>query len=427
MRTTSNQTTENKSTTKPVSVNRKLNSIVSTVDFEANNSDAVLQRRIIDVLSNDAEGKRLSSVQQMIDNSEQVKYMTQLQGTAKKHTEQHINYDHLQTNIQKQPFFENSSPIQRIIERSKGNPYKSAVLRSNSDVLIGADPQQIEFLQQLHQDRTKTYSINEARQLVGLAPLAQDESGPKAPFGAMRWDMDPSAAPHMQVVDSDSGGFIAQSGQSGFEDEPMISMSIGLGASELQHGSVRDRDQVATTGLSPNLAAQSAGLPPGPYEWLHLVAFSIGETHVGQISAESRAWLEKSDQAQQITENMVLGSKAANTAMIEFESFIKQTMKADPSLRLNLVVYADVQQDVCQNKVFNWARSIRYHFNFVMPNNSLSPPFLADFNTLDPKAPPIREFEEMMGKLKQQLTFFSISSPSIGPSTTGMEKVSSGY
>ncbi len=122
-------------------------------------------------------------------------------------------------------------------------------------------------------------------------------------------------------------------------------------------------------GLSPNKVAEAAGFEKGGgWEWLHLVAFSFGHQYVSSLSDSSLSLFRKTKQQQQIPENLVLGTAAANTAMLQVESAIKASLAGQPDLQLQLWAHASENSHEATVDGDTWffksCDEIRYHFRF---------------------------------------------------------------
>lgn len=344
------------------------------------------------------------------------------------------------------------APIQRKIEG-----YKGKTLRKDAKVLQGLNPSQIEEMQRIHREEADI-SQDDARIAVGALPLPKGSESGNAPF-PWRWDQSQGGKGHLGTPMNSSGGFVQNSASfdspspfGGFssynfgvryegpesgdffpvqEDEnsqmtdiddtdmditplpydgpmPQISAVLGSSYGDLSSTSKRAVTQSSVMdNVSPNKAANALGFPNQGgrgWEWLHLVAFSIQQTHVGAISQTSLALMDHTRQPQQIRENLVLGSAESNTAMLAFESHIKQLMAKDRSLQLNLFVAADKadRQVVIEGrqKVVPVATRIRYHFNFTKAPNLVSAPVLVDFDPQNRAKPCTHEYAATLENLR---------------------------
>ena len=211
-----------------------------------------------------------------------------------------------------------------------------------------------------------------------------------------------------------------------------ISMVNGSQFGDLTVGSDREWSQSRVMGyVSPNKAAAIMGLPcPNKlsWEWLHLVAFSIKETHVNTLSNESILAIGVTNQPQQIRENLVLGTCAANTAMLAFEANIKFIMSQNRNLRLNLVATAHKKdQGIVYEgsiKKVPVANKIQYDFQFFTDQNQYTPPVVLTFDTQSHDKPLANDFEaskEGLQNIVDQLKQYN--QPFYGISTQGYNQV----
>ncbi len=232
----------------------------------------------------------------------------------------------------------------------------------------------------------------------------------------------------MHQVVNNGGGFV-QYPYSGlpqaFGQAHQISLVSGSNFSDLQQGTQRKKSQSAVMGyISPNDAAGALGLGAGSWEWLHLVAFSIRETHVSSITVNSRNLIERTNQPQQIQENLVLGSVGANTAMLTYETMIKNTMRIRPSWKLDLFVAADIEQMDFNGRKIPVANRIDFHFQFRTEQDNVMPPVILAFNPKDPKAPTRQEFQNVTASLERFLNENPVNIPGfLGLGTEGYEQV----
>jgi hypothetical protein len=182
--------------------------------------------------------------------------------------------------------------------------------------------------------------------------------------------------------------------------------------------------------VSPNAAAHALGLPAPnnrAWEWLHLVAFSIRQTHIDAPSAQSMNLIQRTGQPQQIRENLVLGTAAANTAMLSYETAIKTIMRHDPSLKLDLFVAAHKEDRIATNTrgqqvAVPVATRIDYHFMFRAADGRVTPPVILAFDTMDHRPPPRSEYGEVVTALAQHLQH-ALSGGVHGMQTTGFTAV----
>ncbi|MCB9231047.1 MAG: DUF4157 domain-containing protein [Bacteroidia bacterium] len=205
-------------------------------------------------------------------------------------------------------------------------------------------------------------------------------------------------------------------------------------------GTQRDKSQNKVMGnLSPNEAAFCAGLTTDEnttdWEWLHLVAFSIGETHVSDLSDESALMINNFEQEQQIAENLVLGTSASNTAMIIFEEAIKDALRTHQNLRVHLIAMADGAEITIQprTKIYKLfkAHRIRYHFMFFSQNGNnqqVAEPVLVDFDTLSHDIPLEQNINVVKSRIFQSLTNLQqVPNPIQGPYINGMSQAQRGW
>lgn len=96
---------------------------------------------------------------------------------------------------------------------------------------------------------------------------------------------------------------------------------------------------------SANDVAKMLGLPPVGWEWLHMIAFTLGG-YGGEA---------------QVPENLVLGTAAANTAMMCLEGFVKKMLAKGHFERAEIGVVKPPMAPNC-----GWiTQSIRYSVKFV--------------------------------------------------------------
>ena len=239
----------------------------------------------------------------------------------------------------------------------------------------------------------------------------------------------------MTTVTEDAGGMVhyPRAGLPARTEEDAAQMSLVAGSeyADMPTGHRRNIAQSAVLGnVSPNQAAGYLGLPrPSAlsWEWLHLVAFSIRETHVDALSAQSMQLMARTGQPQQIRENLVLGTAASNTAMLSYETAIKHVMRAEPRLRLNLFVAASKHDVEVPNTsglrvAIPVATRIDYHFNFTAPDGSVSAPFVLAFDPTSHEAPPRSEYDEVVAAINRNL-HESFTAGVEGMRTTGFASV----
>lgn len=298
--------------------------------------------------------------------------------------------------------------IQRVI-----NGYKPGKLRSNYKVMKDLNSEQMKSVQQMHEDLDRTYALNEARQLVGAQPIDDVRTGHSAPFPWRYSGTDD----YMDTNTNNSGGFV-QYPSSGLPEHlgeyQQTSLVSGSAYQDLQQGSKRAITQTSVMGnISPNVAAQTLCLPEGAWEWLHLVAFSIKQTHIDSLSVQSMNLIKRTNQPQQIRENLVLGSAGANTAMLTYESLIKSFMRKRPAWALDLYVNADVDVVYLPVKGLSIpvAKRIDYHFQFRTDKGEVTPPVILAFNPMDIMAPSLSEYGRVTEMLRKFLTDYPITTP----------------
>lgn len=199
------------------------------------------------------------------------------------------------------------------------------------------------------------------------------------------------------------------------------SFVVGSRYENMQQGSKRNVTQSAVMGISPNVAAQKLRLGQGAWEWLHMVAFSIRQTHISSMSAASLAMFTRTGQPQQISENLVLGSAGANTAMLTYETLIKNVMREQPGWRLNLSVQADVKRPTVGGVTIPVAQSIAFDFFFITADDKVTPPVVLRFNSLSLSAPSQQEYANVVQGLKAFIAEQQVARPSglMGISTHG--------
>ena len=255
------------------------------------------------------------------------------------------------------------------------------------------------------------------------------------PFGAWRYQQGGQGT-GMQVQQNSSGGLVSSGPQNASYDsrdpnrddsqltgkqlrglpQPDVrsSLALNMNSGGLTDTSKRERDQNTIQGdlsttqrtLSATAVARQLGAQgvtelqgdSGLWEWLHLVAFSIGPSHVLGLSDASRQWLGTSEQTAQITENLILGTKEANTAMLTFETGLKKFLQLDPSCSVTLAVYTtgikyvDVPSLDARVPV---ARALKFDYFFVVGPNQVTAPASLTFDLFSHSAPSFAEFDSM--------------------------------
>lgn len=291
------------------------------------------------------------------------------------------------------------APAQLLIEG-----YKPGKLQARFTVMSGLDDQQMKKMQELHNLPNKI-SREDARKMVGAAAQdGQSSSGMSVPF-PFRYNKSGEHA--METFQNDGGGFVQypSTGLPGLQGHGnQMSLVSGSAYDDLQKGSKRNVTQSAVMGnVSPNAAAKALKLGDGAWEWLHLVAFSIKQTHVSSVSAQSLKLMDRTNQPQQIRENLVLGSAGANTAMLTYESLIKNFMKERPNWTLDLFVSADIKHAKVDGVTIPVANRIDYHFQFRTEDGEVTPPVILAFSPLDPTKPTLEEFASVVENLQKFL------------------------
>jgi hypothetical protein len=203
------------------------------------------------------------------------------------------------------------------------------------------------------------------------------------------------------------GGFISRpvGASTDWQTEEMVtevSAAVDIGHSDMPTGSKRAVTQGVIMGISPNVAANALGLSKPYYpnwEWLHLVAFSISPTHVGELSEDSSDLLERTNQPQQLRENLVLGTAASNTEMLSWETVIKKAAK-HYGLLLQLIVYPTVMNYQVDGGTVPVCQRMKYHFIFLTPDRGKSTvPFIIEFDTLSHDKPTKVSFEAVVDQV----------------------------
>jgi hypothetical protein len=263
------------------------------------------------------------------------------------------------------------------------------------------------------------------------------------PFGRMRFE-DGGQGTGMKLSQNDSTGFFVNAPSNSpqpfqfFVDNPksdiptdqlvaqfpgtaLSTAAIGIDSDDLTSGSKRERDQGRIMGdlsdtertLSATKVAQAiteegiAKLPGGNWEWLHLVAFSIGPNKVLGLSDASSTWLESHEQTAQISENLILGTKEANSAMLTFETALKNLL-VKYECEVNLVVLCMVQK--IKLKKFSAdipvANELKFEYQFVFrPQNGdtvlYTSPASITFSLISHQPPSFGEFEKFYGECEK--------------------------
>jgi hypothetical protein len=179
-------------------------------------------------------------------------------------------------------------------------------------------------------------------------------------------------------------------------------------------------------GVSPNEAAKSLGLPAPQklsWEWLHLVAHSMKPTHVGELSETSRELIDRTGQPQQTRENLVLGTAAANTVMLSYETAIKAILGEHRDWTVDVWVAATVDERPVQKgkktvsvPLATW---IDYHVMFRTGDGKVVPPVVLSFDPSSHEKPPKDEFHAVVAELDAHLTQ-AIGVSVVGARTKGM-------
>ncbi len=187
------------------------------------------------------------------------------------------------------------------------------------------------------------------------------------------------------------------------EEDFKVSVAKGVSYSDLPKTSKRAVTQSKVMNdLSPNVAAAALGLskPTFPnWEWLHLVAFSIRPTHVSELSQKSKLQVKKHHQVQQIAENLVLGTAAANTEMLNFESSIKEMLKAHRDYKLELAAMPLIENQEVEidddDYTVPLCKVMRYDFFFYNDTKETVGPFVVTFDCLSHTKPASASFREV--------------------------------
>nr|WP_199039602.1 hypothetical protein [Dyella sp. ASV24] len=131
---------------------------------------------------------------------------------------------------------------------------------------------------------------------------------------------------------------------------------------------------------SANEMAKLLGLAPVGFEWLHLIAFSLGG-HQGQA---------------QIPENLVLGTESANTAMMLIEGFVKDQLRTSARYKSVTICVSRT----CPVRSCGWfVTNIRYMIKFDAGKGMSKKYVLEQFNPLQTIAPPFA-IKEMAEKVR---------------------------
>lgn len=221
-------------------------------------------------------------------------------------------------------------------------------------------------------------------------------------------------APTTMSIESTPGGFLSKPvnhqpywQQQDYQVKQSIAYNISY--DDMPTGGKRAVSQGDIMGVSPNVAAKLLKLsnPQFPYwEWLHMIAFSIKPTHVDELSEESSDLLERTNQPQQISENLVLGTAASNTEMLSWETAIKSFAKKYPYLQLQLVAIPVIENRVVvvdgDTVTIPVCVRMKYDFNFSNPKTfQMTSPFVIVFDTLSHTKPSSESFETVKAAIKK--------------------------
>jgi hypothetical protein len=238
------------------------------------------------------------------------------------------------------------------------------------------------------------------------------------------------------TAEKETGGFISRPiGSTPYWQQGSMDAKIAV-AKDISHGDMptggkRKVTQVKVMEISPNVAAQALNLsnPQFPYwEWLHMIAFSIKPTHVDSLSEESSDLLERTNQPQQISENLVLGTSAGNTEMLSWETGIKAAAK-HYKLSLQLVVMPIIVNHTVSNngEAINIpvCHRMKYHFQFAnQATKQVSSAFIVEFDTLSHTKPSSKSFQDIMSALKSDVeSMTTLTTLPIGIRTDMMEEL----
>lgn len=214
------------------------------------------------------------------------------------------------------------------------------------------------------------------------------------------------SAPTMTMQET-AGGFISRpiGSQNFWQNEPMdtqLAFARNIGFQDMPTGHHRMVTQGQVMHVSPNEAARALGLsnPAFPHwEWLHMIAFSIKPTHVSTLSPESSELIERTNQPQQISENLVLGTAASNTEMLSWETWLKYAARHyNLSLQLGAMSLVENHPININGALVNIPVCVQMKYDFFFMNIStmqVTVPFLIQFDTLSHTKPSRASFEEV--------------------------------
>lgn len=228
--------------------------------------------------------------------------------------------------------------------------------------------------------RARPADVQQLQASAGNALTTRGIKRRRPPF-AFRYSID--GPPVMTTLLAAPGGLVQYpaGGLPSAGDAWRVLLVKNAAAADLPTETHRAIGQSAVMGIGPNDAARLLRLAHGAWEWLHLVAFSIAPTHVDALSAKSMTTIDRTGQPQQISENLVLGTAAANTAMLSYETVIKSVLRKNPALRLDLFVSAHKRDHVVQLAAgpvtVPAATRIDYHLNFRNGELASAPVVLA--------------------------------------------------
>ncbi len=318
--------------------------------------------------------------------------------------------------------------LQRVIAGYK----KGKNIHGNARIMRGLTKTQRIEINRLHARKT-LYTTNAARKKVGAGPVMPMVRKPGSLPFAFRYDkngqltMRPIARGAGGSVTYPVGGLKNQYMKNKYGRSMRRVYALGIGKDDLPKEEKRKVTQTTVMdGISPNAAARAlkyACPTEKSWEWLHMVAFSIGQTHVGDLSKSSKSLIKRTGQRQQISENLVLGTAAANTEMLSYETRIKEQLQQNSHLRLYLTVMADKTDETVENVTIPVARRISYHFYFQTGDNTYTAPVIVEFDTRSHHKPSTKSFEQVVNELKEALKHTTtLKEPLEGPKTDGMYK-----
>jgi hypothetical protein len=309
-------------------------------------------------------------------------------------------------------------PAQRVI-----GDYKQGTLAISTTAKKNLTPEQQQIIQALHNE-SAYYTLEQARKIAVERTSSNYSASSNASSSSSSssssilhsppfpWRYSPGTQNLMSTMQSDQSGFVASSSpdsKSILSPDMQISIASHDSFSSLTETRKRAVQQSAVMGgISPNVAAEKLGLvcPTNrSWEWLHLVAFSISPTHLGDfISPESVTLMKRYHQPQQIRENLALGTAAANTAMLTYETIIKSIMKAHPTWKLRLWAAAKIDWRIVNDKRIPVSQQINYHFFFIVDPKHTSPPIILTFDTMNHIKPTRLEFSKNVDLFNALLT-----------------------